>query len=473
LYNEDPMRIALISLALSSVAFASAAPPEETYLGLYLQGQKIGYVASKVSPGKLDGLTIVRSDSKTVMDMGLLGTPLRMVIDSSTWSSKGRPVRMTFRQESSGRVSTMDARFVGDKVRILLVNSGQKSQKVLTVPKGPIVDDPLTLVQSSGIKGAQKFWVLDPTTSTFIQNSVRMIGPSIADVKGKKVAATLAEIVDPRAITKIYVDAKGGFVKAEAPMGIEMLPESKLVAMKTTPGYTPNVDIAAQTSLKPTPPIEAPGELTELKLRFTGPDLSRLPTDEHQTVAKEGNLWTVDVHPPKRTTGISIYASRQMKPDWAKPGMNIPSNDPRILKVAKTIVGDKKTVIEAADAVQVWVYAQMTPNAGIGVLRDATEVLKTKEGVCRDYAVLTAALLRAAGVPTRLASGLVTWDGTFYYHAWCEVWDGARWIGVDSTTTDRQLAANHVKLSDGDVETAFTFTFLDRAKVEVLGTRRD
>ena len=79
---------------------------------------------------------------------------------------------------------------------------------------------------------------------------------------------------------------------------------------------------------------------------------------------------------------------------------------------------------------------------------------------------------RAAGVPTRLASGLVSWDGTFYYHAWCEVWDGARWIGVDSTTADKQLAANHVKLSDGDVERAFTFTFLDRAKVEVLGSRR-
>ena len=122
---------------------------------------------------------------------------------------------------------------------------------------------------------------------------------------------------------------------------------------------------------------------------------------------------------------------------------------------------------------QDWVYAGMTPNAGIGVLRDAGEVLRTKEGVCRDYAVLTAAVLRAAGVPTRLASGLVSWDGTFYYHAWCEVWDGANWVGVDSTTPDHQLAANHVKLADGSVESAFAFTFLDRAKVEVLGTRRE
>ena len=467
------MRSALLLLALLPTSRALAAPPEESYLGLYLQGQKIGYVASKIGPGKLDGVAISKSESKTVMDMGLLGTPLRMVIDSSTWSKNGRPLRMTFRQESAGRVQTMDARFAGTKVRIAIENSGQKSQKVLPMPSGPIVDDPITLVQSSGVKGAKTFWILDPTTSSFIQNSVRLVGPSTADVKGKKVAATLAEIIDPRATTRIFVDAKGGLVKAEAPMGIEMLPESKAVAMKTTPGYTPNVDLAARTALKPTPPLESPGSLSQLKLRFTGPDLSRLPSDEHQTVAKEGDAWTVDVHPPKRNGSVSIFAARQMKPEWAKPGMNIPSNDPRIQKVAREVVGNRKTVIEAADAVQQWVYTQMTPNAGIGVLRDATEVLKTKEGVCRDYAVLTAAVLRAAGVPTRLASGLVTWDGTFYYHAWCEVWDGSRWIGVDSTTADRQLAANHVKLADGDVERAFTFTFLDRAKVEVLGTQRD
>ena len=461
------------------LALALLAPPqkaalaEESYLGLYLQGQKIGYVSSKLSSARLDGALTARSDSRTVMDMGLLGTSLKMTIDSSTWSVKGRPVRMTFRQASSGRVQTMDARFVGGKVRIVNDNSGQKTTKLLPLPNGPIVDDPITLVQSSGVRSTKTFWVLDPTTASFIQNSVRLVGPATADVRGRKVAATLAEIVDPRATTRVFVDARGELVKAEAPMGIEMLPEPKAVAMKTTPGYSPGVDLAAQTSLKPTTEIENPGGLRELKLRFTGPDLSSLPSDGHQTVAKAGEAWTVDVHPERRERGVAIYLARQEKPEWAKPGLNIPSDSPRFRKVARQVVGDRRTVVEAADAVQAWVYGQMSPNAGIGVLRDAGEVLTTKEGVCRDYAVLTAAVLRAAGVPTRLVSGLVSWDGTFYYHAWCEVWDGARWLGVDSTVPDRQLAANHVKLADGSVESAFTFKFLDRAKVEVLDAKRE
>ena len=460
------MPAALLVLALF-------APPSETsYLGLYIQGQKIGYASSKSLPGKLDGKTVERSDSHTVLDLGLLGTPLRMIVDSSTWTSGGRPLRMTFRQESAGRVQTMDARFVGTKVRILNVNSGAKTTKILPLPKGPVVDDPLTLVQDKGVRTAKKFWVLDPTTTSFMENSVRLVGASTADVRGRKVPATLAEVTSLTGVSRFYLDAKGELLKGEAPPGIEMLPESRAVATKTTPGYTPTVDLAAHTALRTTPPLENPGGLKELKLRITGPDLARLPSDEHQTVTKEGDAWTLDVHPPKRERGVSISAARAAKPEWAKPGLNIPSDSPQLLKVARQVVGTRRTVGEAADAVQDWVYAQMTPNAGIGVLRDAGEVLKTKEGVCRDYAVLTAAVLRAAGVPTRLASGLVSWDGTFYYHAWCEVWDGARWVGVDSTTPDHQLAANHVKLADGSVESAFAFTFLDRAKVEVLEAKR-
>ena len=114
----------------------------------------------------------------------------------------------------------------------------------------------------------------------------------------------------------------------------------------------------------------------------------------------------------------------------------------------------------------------MKANAGIGVLRDAGEVLKTKEGVCRDYAILTATIMRAAGIPTRLCSGLVNWDGSFYYHAWVEVWDGKRWLGMDSTVPYLQISATHVKLGDGNVEEAFTFTFLDKVKIEVLEAKR-
>src|SRR5206468_707330 len=122
-------------------------------------------------------------------------------------------------------------------------------------------------------------------------------------------------------------------------------------------------------------------------------------------------------------------------PQWVKADTYIPSDSERFKKLAKSIIGNEKRVNGAGLAVQTWVANRMHPNLGIGVLRDANEVLSSKEGVCRDYAILAATLLRAGGIPTRLCSGLVSWDGTFYYHAWVEIWNGKSWIGIDPTVT--------------------------------------
>ncbi|HWD40481.1 MAG TPA: transglutaminase domain-containing protein, partial [Fimbriimonas sp.] len=86
-------------------------------------------------------------------------------------------------------------------------------------------------------------------------------------------------------------------------------------------------------------------------------------------------------------------------------------------------------------------------------------------------AILTGTLLKSAGLPTRLASGLVNWDGTFYYHAWDEVWNGRHWIGIDSTTPEHQISAAHVKLASGTVAQAFTFAVLDNVDIQILASR--
>ena len=159
-------------------------------------------------------------------------------------------------------------------------------------------------------------------------------------------------------------------------------------------------------------------------------------------------------------------------PAWVEPSLNIPSDEAKFISLAKKIVGVRSTVRAASSEIRKWVYGYMRPNATMGIVRDANDVLESKEGVCRDYAILTVTLLRAAGIPARLASGLVSLDGNFYYHAWAEAWDGAKWIGIDSTTDRDQISAAHVKLSEGNVDKAFTFVVLSKAKLEVVDSSR-
>ena len=105
------------------------------------------------------------------------------------------------------------------------------------------------------------------------------------------------------------------------------------------------------------------------------------------------------------------------------------------------------------------------------MLRDANEVLDSKRGVCRDYAILCATLLRAAGIPTEMATGLVSWDGDFYYHAWVKVFDGVNWIGIDATTSTPQMSAAHVELAVGTVGQVFSAPVLQSATIKVVSTK--
>jgi transglutaminase-like putative cysteine protease len=257
-------------------------------------------------------------------------------------------------------------------------------------------------------------------------------------------------------------------------MGIEMIPVSKEVALRNEPSNGGLNDLAVLSRIKTDKPLERLSSLASARFRFKGADFSRAPNGGHQSLRKEGQAWIVQTHPlvPDPKAAPSIAKAAKGVPSWTKAGLHVPSDDPDLKKLAKEVVGASGTVPGATRRIAAHVNEIMRPNPGIGVLRNAKEVLATKEGVCRDYAILTVTLLRAANVPSRLVSGLVYDDGAFYYHAWVEAYDGRIWFGVDSTRPDGAVTAGHIKLAHGSVEDVFLFSFLDGVTVEVLGTSK-
>lgn len=75
----------------------------------------------------------------------------------------------------------------------------------------------------------------------------------------------------------------------------------------------------------------------------------------------------------------------------------------------------------------------------------ASEVLKNKKGICRDYVNLTTALLRATGIPAKSVSGLVLnkrkmssdWSSPAGSHAWVEFRIDGEWYFADPTWGNR------------------------------------
>ncbi|TQO19062.1 transglutaminase superfamily protein [Rhodoglobus vestalii] len=89
---------------------------------------------------------------------------------------------------------------------------------------------------------------------------------------------------------------------------------------------------------------------------------------------------------------------------------------------------------ELVQAVRDWVSQNLRYTPGVSVATDGAEhSLLTRRGVCRDYAHLTVAMLRAKDVPARYASVYAPGLSPMDFHAVAEAYvDGAWWV-VDST----------------------------------------
>ena len=144
----------------------------------------------------------------------------------------------------------------------------------------------------------------------------------------------------------------------------------------------------------------------------------------------------------------------------SSPALN--SQDPRILQLVVEALGKGASDVPAAqkaEALRKFVsqYIQ-TKDLSVG-LATASEVARTGQGDCTEHAVLLAAMLRAADIPSRTVSGLIYVDrflnraGVFGYHMWTQAWmqdagkDQGRWVDLDATLEDRPFDAAHIALT--------------------------
>lgn len=458
----------LTILSLTSVSIA------DDFLGIFLQGQQIGYIHSVVSTtsgGKTSSLVTTHIGAK------VLGQGMSMKITSSSIKKGVSLESQDYTIESAGRSQRITATYSSREVNLVRLAGGVTEKKTLPIPAGSIVlDDPTVGLLGKGAPepGTKiEFLILDPTTLTLVKNEAAYLGMKPYKGEGIEGTGNMLRVVDPRATTEIWLDKNGELAYATGPLGMVMKPITRAEAVGSE-GYMPEVDIAAVSRTVPDKPIENPSTLKSLKLKLVGANLPRLKGDYYQTVTRNADgSTTIDIHPPTRAKeSVTIAVAARNRLEMTKPSLNIPSDSAEMKAEAKRILGNEVNAAEAAAKISKHVFAIMKPNASIGVLRDAREILKTKEGVCRDYATLAATLMRSAGIPTKLVTGAVYSNGGFYYHAWVEVFTGDRWIAFDPTLGGGLADATHIKFAEGNAEEAFITFTLDGAKIQVLETIR-
>lgn len=136
---------------------------------------------------------------------------------------------------------------------------------------------------------------------------------------------------------------------------------------------------------------------------------------------------------------------------YRQPSSNIQSDNQEIIDLANSITAGIANDYDKAVAIHDWVcnniyydWDSYLSKNYTGIDTSALGTLHSKRSVCDGYSNLTAALLRAAGVPAKKISGFALGVSSDYWpenydpnkdtnHAWNEFWANGRWVILDTT----------------------------------------
>lgn len=139
----------------------------------------------------------------------------------------------------------------------------------------------------------------------------------------------------------------------------------------------------------------------------------------------------------KRNIPIAAY-SLEMQP-YLSPNRLIESDNDKI-KILAEQLKINSSVWDTSICIKNWVHENIGVDFKTG-MSSALEVLNAKSGDCTEHAILTTALCRACGIPTRVALGYIlsfdrNQEPIFVGHLWNEVFIDGNWYPIDSTGSD-------------------------------------
>lgn len=137
---------------------------------------------------------------------------------------------------------------------------------------------------------------------------------------------------------------------------------------------------------------------------------------------------------------FEVENRQQQDTRYTAPSAYVDSEHPAVVSLAAKLAPPEMSDIEKLEAIHGWVTQNISYDyqlflSGENRLTSASQTLKDKQGICRDYAFVVAALARAAGLPARVVYGQAGnqegWAPQL--HAWNEVYADGRWVSLDTT----------------------------------------
>jgi transglutaminase-like putative cysteine protease len=455
----------LLLTPLATAAHTDSQPLDRWYI-LTMSGQRAGWMHATRT---IDGDEITTA-SRTELTIKRGELELNMAMSTEFRETAGGiPIEMSQTTNFGGAPSTVRYVFKDSHIQQL---QGERVTR-LDLPEGkwlpPAAAAEFTKKRLEAGATEITLRTIDPSSGvTPIVIERRDLEPATIDTPAGPVEGLRSTTVAsnyPQLESTEYIDTDGILLRSTLDLGMFKI---DVTAADRATALAENADapeLMTSLFITPSKPIDNPRRTTKATYILSVPDgtLPDIPTAANQRAERLDDRTarvTVDTTIP----AVPFAEKISLDPFLASTAV-LRCDDPEVLRLTESALATQQTAkpnasqAGRAEALRRAVHAHITSKDLTVGFANAAEVARSGEGDCTEHAVLLAAMLRAANIPSRVASGLIYADqfagseNIFGYHMWTQALltgkDGLpQWVDLDATLPAwLPFDATHIALS--------------------------
>ena len=371
----------------------------------------------------------------------------------------GTPIRIVSDQEMARQQTSVEWRFEGDQVISVAREGARSLEETLPAPTGtwfmPAAAHRYRTERANAGAKMIEMRTLDPQSGLVpIHQTMTRTGEEVVTFDGRELTAEIwsVETSAMPGVASTAQYARDGHLIADAiNLQFGQMTTRRVTreaAMAAAQQAAPELFMSLFVSSNEPIPRARETRTARFRLRTKSGVMPELPsvgaqrvhaTDDPGAVILEVNIDALVKAPEADLTNEH----------YQKASPTIDSQDALVRKLAaKARRGVSDDPMARAEAMRAFVHDHVRRKSLDTAFASASETARTRTGDCSEHGVLLCALLRADGIPARVASGLIYadqiagQDDVFGWHMWTQALIDGRWVDFDATLPVRYDAVH-------------------------------
>lgn len=476
---RTPLACIIVGLVLAGAGASAPRPDAGDAVAWYVvrfSGTAVG-VAKDLMRELPDGRYY---ESALDIEATRLGTPMRMVVQTTEWNDlAGRVVRFTSEVMTGGSTMSVSGVLSGDTIRFTSTSGNHIQPGEVVWQEGAVGNGAADRRIQDHLRGGDSEFTLhvfDPQAVAFV-SSRYVVGESFNDdaFPGRRLVAVDrfddgadvpavrywidGDALDPvrMSIRQMGLDITMDRVSADELRRIDIDRDFDIIAGSRIP-------VAGFPDVRPLVTVTYRLEFVRLP-----DDLRELEGPNQSVVARNGD--TIDVQ-VSRTPLNTLGLEDRDRARYLAPDRYIQSDHPAVRTIVDSVrAASGATGMALAEELARWVSDFITRKSFGSAFAPTSEILVDRQGDCTEHSILLASVLRAAGIPARIVIGLAYGDGYLVGHMWTEYYAG-RWRTLDALDLDTRpirirLTASRDERALAETEVVQAYTLVGGLHAEV------